>query len=302
MYGIIYKVTNLINGKLYIGLTTKNLEKRRKEHVKQVNNDSQLAFHRAIRKYGLDNFIWEVIDNAENKDELCNKEIYWISYYKTYTQLKNSNGYNMTVGGEGGTGRVFSEETKQIMSELKKGLFDGENNPMYGKHHTKETANKISKSLKGKYVGGKNPRAKAIIQLTLDGDFVAEHSNAKEVAVTRFNAVNGTNIIQCCRGVRKTAYGFIWVYKVDYESYSKEKILEMSRLAKLGICGENHARSQKVVKLDIDGNFIEEYQSAREGAKTVDGYSSEVSKCCKRNGKYKGYKWLYKKDYEINFK
>lgn len=299
MYGIIYKVTNLVNKKLYIGLTTKSLEERRREHIKQVNNDSQLAFHRAIRKYGLDNFIWEVIDKADNKNELCNKEMYWIGYYKTYTHLDDSHGYNMTIGGEGAMGRIHSDETRKIMSEKKQGVFDGENNPMYGKKHTEETANKIRKALKGKGAGGKNPRARAIVQLTLDGDFVAEHSNAKEVAVNMFNAVNGTNILQCCRGRRRTAYGFIWAYKSDYESYSKEQISEMSRLAKLGNSGENHVRSRSVVKLDMDGNFIEEFQSARQGAITVDGYSSEVLKCCKRKGSYKGYKWLYKEDYEI---
>lgn len=181
---LIYKATNIINGKIYIGQTSKTLEYRKREHFKQVNNNSQLAFHRAIRKYGKESFSWGVIDSANTLEELSQKEMYWISFYNSYILSVDSNGYNMTLGGEGAIGRRHSKETRALMKERKIGVFDGNKNPMYGKSHSEESRQKISQSLKGKGLGSKNPRAKTVVQLTLDGEFIAEYDNAKEVAVS----------------------------------------------------------------------------------------------------------------------
>lgn len=86
----IYKITNLINNKIYIGKDTSSDQKY---------FGSGLLINRAFEKYGKDNFIKEVIDTTENYDELSEKEIYWISYYNsTDTKI----GYNISPGGDGG--------------------------------------------------------------------------------------------------------------------------------------------------------------------------------------------------------
>ena len=70
---LIYKATNLINGKIYIGMTTKTLEHRVKVH-KRDSQRLNTYFYQAIRKQGFDNFKWEVIDTAETMEELEEKE------------------------------------------------------------------------------------------------------------------------------------------------------------------------------------------------------------------------------------
>lgn len=93
---LIYKIQNLVNDKVYIGLTT-NLSKRLKSYLYHGNNgDGQQLIHRALKKYGLDEFDFEIIEEAESL-ELQEREKFWINFY-------NSNdlnvGYNLTNGGE----------------------------------------------------------------------------------------------------------------------------------------------------------------------------------------------------------
>lgn len=102
---IVYKCTNLINNKTYIGLTVKDLEKRKQEHFNSAfNTNGNTVFYRALRKYGEKNFNWEIIDTAETESELKCKEKYWIDYYNSFIGYKNPLGYNMTLGGDGALG------------------------------------------------------------------------------------------------------------------------------------------------------------------------------------------------------
>lgn len=120
VYGIIYKAVNTINGKIYIGQTIRNLEIRKYFHkYDSLNGMSDLVFHRAIRKYGWDNFDWQIIDKCYNIDELNDKEVYWIDYYKSYVHRYNSNGYNTTIGGSATTGYVYSQEQADNISKSK---------------------------------------------------------------------------------------------------------------------------------------------------------------------------------------
>lgn len=91
--GYIYKITNNINGNVYIGQTTGTIEKRFNEHKRDAIKGCQYALHRAMRKYGIDNFSIEEIEECL-AEELNDREIYWISFYDSYYQ-----GYNMTIGG-----------------------------------------------------------------------------------------------------------------------------------------------------------------------------------------------------------
>lgn len=101
---IIYKITNLINNKVYIGQTTQPLKKRWADHCKPSSTNCAVL-HRSILKYGRDNFSIEIIDTAVTLEELNRKEAYWISYYNSITP----NGYNLQSGGDR---FKFSDETK----------------------------------------------------------------------------------------------------------------------------------------------------------------------------------------------
>ena len=112
--GVIYKWTNKINGKSYIGQTIDE-EGRKKDHIR---GKYKCYFHDAIKKYGIENFDYEVIERIE-ESLLSEREIYWINYYDTF-----NNGYNLTLGGEGtrGFSHGFTEEQKKNLSEKHKGL------------------------------------------------------------------------------------------------------------------------------------------------------------------------------------
>lgn len=113
---IIYKVTNLVNNKIYIGQTSQSLKRRQSRHLSSAfSNDSNYAFHKAIRKYGKENFDWEIIDNSETQEELNEKEIYWIKFYNSFSE----HGYNMTLGGNGSSGYKMSEESIQKTLDTK---------------------------------------------------------------------------------------------------------------------------------------------------------------------------------------
>lgn len=206
---IVYKATNKINNKIYIGITTKTLEYRKSIHKKD-SKSKDTYFYRAIRKHGFDNFEWEVIDTAQSIEELHEKEV---AYIKKYDSFDNKvNGYNTTSGGES-LYRITEAERKSRSERAK-----GENNPMYGvpspmkgKQFSNEHKQKISNALKGSYrehvVGGNNPAAKRVRNIDTGEEFDTLTDAGKSCNKSR------QNIGVACRSNRtKTAGGFHWEY------------------------------------------------------------------------------------------
>lgn len=105
---IIYKIENKINGKIYIGQTKNKVSDRIANHI--TNN---WPIGQALRKYGLESFTITIIDHAETKEVLDEKEIYWI---KTL-DCKIPKGYNVADGGSGASGYSHTEEHKKLLSE-----------------------------------------------------------------------------------------------------------------------------------------------------------------------------------------
>ena len=97
--GYIYKITNTVNGKCYVGQTTRRPEERWSQHKTAAFHENKEAYNyplcKAIRKYGIDNFKFEVIEQCEISD-LDDKEIYWIRFFNSC-----KNGYNQSKGGKG---------------------------------------------------------------------------------------------------------------------------------------------------------------------------------------------------------
>lgn len=103
MIGKIYKITNKINGKIYIGQTVRTLKKRFNAHYWGTSDNDpyhkQMAIKKAMRKYGKENFSIELIEEVE-RGKLDEREVFWISYYDSYNK-----GYNCTKGGQNGATR-----------------------------------------------------------------------------------------------------------------------------------------------------------------------------------------------------
>lgn len=105
MKGIIYKVTNKVNGKSYIGQTRYTLEFRWRQHLHKKDN---VYFHNAIKKYGAENFSLEVLEECD-VDKLNSREIFYIAKYNTF-----ENGYNLTLGGDGNRRLILDDKYEEI--------------------------------------------------------------------------------------------------------------------------------------------------------------------------------------------
>lgn len=141
--GCVYLVTNLINGKQYVGKTAHSLEARRKCHFEERNDNT--PFHNALKKYGFENFEWLTLFNGCDENFLFEEEMEFIKEHNT----KVPNGYNLTDGGEGSCGYKHSKETRRKMSEARK-----------GKKFTEETRRKMSVSRKCRPAPSKETRGK----------------------------------------------------------------------------------------------------------------------------------------------
>jgi group I intron endonuclease len=142
---IVYRATNRVNGKSYIGKTTKTLHVRRTQHEKYTST-SNVPFHRALRKYGIDNFDWTILAQAESEDELNRLEIAIIAEQMPH--------YNATRGGDGLCNP--SAEVRKKMSDKAKGhvktpeQIEKWRRSVVGRKNTLETRLRISTAKKGK--------------------------------------------------------------------------------------------------------------------------------------------------------
>lgn len=233
---IIYKTTNLINGKIYIGKDLHNNNNYLGSGIKLV---------RAIKKYGKESFKKEILEVCDAVNSWHECEVYWISRYNATNPLI---GYNIAEGGNGGNTRAgYSQKD---MEEYCKNLSDGVKNskqyqnfvnsrrgiarpehsikmkelyatgkilpPNLGKMVSEETRYKISKSNKGKLVSNdtKNKIAKtkykSVSQYSLDNQFIKNYQSIKHASEEL--KIGRDSIYGCCIGKYKQGGGFIWKY------------------------------------------------------------------------------------------
>lgn len=157
---IIYCATNKTNGMRYIGKTVKTLKARKQQHESSARKDSNLYFHNAIRKYGVEGFTWDVLYRSDNEAELNRMEINFIRMFRS---ADKEFGYNLTQGGDGCspneiTRRKISERNKDAYASGRRVKRTGAKHPMFGKKHTEETKRKLSERQREDYASGKRAK------------------------------------------------------------------------------------------------------------------------------------------------
>lgn len=115
---VVYKITNMINGKVYIGQTKHSSSHRFDNHFrcveKSLRRGHNVQFNIDLKLYGKDGFIHEEIDHANSREVICEKEKYWIAFYNSTDPIR---GYNRDAGGQYG---LKGDETKKIIGQSKK--------------------------------------------------------------------------------------------------------------------------------------------------------------------------------------
>lgn len=207
---IVYKIINLINSKLYFGITKCSLKKRWKEH-KSKSKYAQNHLYLAIRKYGLENFNIEVVKECDSEHEMYELEIKLIQKHKTNNRLF---GYNNSTGGEKSSlGQKLSDQAKKSISEFQKNR--------KRTNHTEDAKIKMRESAKGRKMWnaiyasvlsriGKPSKNRVKISCEINGVTFLFNS-IKEASLE--TSISITSINNCLKGRSKTSGGYKWEYQ-----------------------------------------------------------------------------------------
>ena len=277
--GYIYKITNNINNKIYIGKTTFSIERRWNEHQKAAYSSLiDYPLYRAMRKYGLEHFVIEQVEEVD--DEIIDeREQYWIQYYDSY--VSTSKGYNATLGGEGNsiidknlvytlwdkgyTITEISNEIKADRSNIRKIL------QLYANYSIDESQQRGHKLLW-------QERCEEVEQYDLQGNFIQSFSSLAEVE--QQTGLSRKGISNALNYKTLSAYGYQWKYRHDNREIKNIK---------------KQTRRQKVPVLQYINNKWIEYSSSAEAQRQTGIYANSIRNVCQ--GKQKtagGYIWKYK--------
>lgn len=202
----IYKITNLINGKVYIGKTLDTIEARWKEHCNDYQRPrcEKRPLYDAMKKYGIENFTYELVEECI-PEEINDKEIYWIVYYDSY-----HNGYNATRGGDG---RSYVDYDL-ICKLFTEGKTNKEIHDITG-----YDGSTIVKTLRNNGISDKERKQRGIdsqkipvAMIDKNTDEVLKVFPSMSEAAKYVNEQNTSHIAAVCKGKRRTVKGYKWQY------------------------------------------------------------------------------------------
>ena len=286
----IYKATNKINGKSYVGQTC-DFHSRVWQHQRCYEKED-CDFHRAIKEFGFDNFSWEIIETCESEDRACELEKYYIEKFNTYRD-----GYNMTKGGKGAP---YHNARAVVLLTL-----DGQYIKRYdsamdaeidGFHNADVLLNCKGKRRQTKgYMfmfedeyesnGAKAYRKpepngmRSIIQCDMEGNFIQKFKSLQEAA--RITGTNRTTISGVLSNTYKSANGYIFVYEEDFPI----KDLSIYKKRKKG---------RKIAQVDAkSGEIIRVFDRISEAGESLGVNYKAIHKVIDKEGRTAyGYKWI----------
>jgi group I intron endonuclease len=213
MNRIVYKVTNKNTEEVYVGVTTKSIEDRKRDHLKKSKKGKSYAFQNAIATYGVDAFKWEQIDTATTTNELAQKEKEYILEYNSKEQ-----GYNSDSGG-GIQKTVYQYDILTgVLVNKYSNLTDASATVGLTKQDLSKvclSVNKVSNGFVWSYsstfpIHINDKRRKVIQQFSLEGKFINEFNSVSEAS--KLTGCNKTSIAKVCRGERQSCGGYLWKY------------------------------------------------------------------------------------------
>jgi group I intron endonuclease len=280
----VYMHTNKINNKSYVGVTSKPVKERWGNNGYKYKRNQH--FWNAICKYGWDNFDHDVLFTNLSKKRACKIEKLLITVFMTQDPEM---GYNIASGGEVNAGFHLSDEVKKRLSETHKGIFDGENNPMYGvsprERMDEETYNNWKKSIQDRMISEENKEKLRQVNI---GKKYSDEVNAK-------------------KGHKGEAHP-------NYGKAISDEIKEKLRQANTGRKYSDEINKQKghkgalnpsarsVCQFTKDGTLVRQWSYAKLASETLGINLSSIIACCRgTNGRKSagGYLWKYTCDVEV---
>lgn len=242
----IYAITNLVNGKKYVGTTKRGYMVRFRKHIQQSESGSTAKLHCAMRKYGIESFTIEVIESDIPDNQASQKEREYIAKFNTL--YANGHGYNVDAGGRGNVGYTYTEADKQKMSnsmkghkfpesrnlkikaamlgreykqewkdalsKARKGRFTKEDNHFYGKHHSTATKEMIGET-KTKYrVQRLDAKTLEVLQVFKNRNAAGEWVVSQGLSSAKPATCAGRIYFVCCQGdLNNIAYTYKWRFE-----------------------------------------------------------------------------------------
>lgn len=285
----IYKATNKVNGKAYVGQTN-NWRSRIWQHMRCYEKEDCL-FHDAIKEYGIDNFEWELLETCNNRKQALELEKHYIELYDTYR-----NGYNENKGGVGW------HNARPVVCLDKDGNFVKRYDSAMDAEHqdgfTNSTVLLCCKNLaltcknhlfmfESDYLNGETKRYqkpesacnRPVIQCSADGKFIAKYKSVSEAALK--TGANRTTISGVLTNTYKLAKGYIFVYEEDYPI----KDLDLYRQGQKGI---------KVSQIDIEsGKVLNTFKNVAEAGRRLGVNHKPIYKVINKPDRTAyGFKWI----------